>query len=186
MEAKIDMVGIITNKFDDMLKFYKDILRFRVKMQMENYVEFEKVLPANFSPSSDTDRFDAVKHYFSRGGVISFSSNGSDWPVLLYPNKRQVEKKEKIIVGVNEFQTEEGEEAELLRIDEGIRAKQIERLKSVRQSRNSSDVSKALETLKRAASANDNVVPSILTAVERYATVGEISDTLRTVWGEFA
>ncbi|MBI2619888.1 MAG: methylmalonyl-CoA mutase, partial [Ignavibacteriales bacterium] len=103
-----------------------------------------------------------------------------------YEYQKAIEEKEKIIVGVNEFQTEEEAPATILRIDESIRTKQMERLRSVRQSRDSAAVSRALNELARAAETNENVIPSILAAVEGYATVGEISDTLRKVWGEYA
>jgi methylmalonyl-CoA mutase N-terminal domain/subunit len=102
-----------------------------------------------------------------------------------YKYQMAIEKKEKIIVGVNEFQVEEQAQPEILRIDESIRQKQIERLKSVKQKRDGKLVRSVLEQLTSVAKSGRNVVPSILSAVEAYATVGEISDALRSVWGEY-
>ena len=58
-----------------------------------NYTEFEKILGADFSPKNDVERFDAVKHYFAMGGVISLAPNANDWPTIRYPNKRQLQRK---------------------------------------------------------------------------------------------
>lgn len=102
-----------------------------------------------------------------------------------YRYQMAIEKKEKIIVGVNEFQIEEHEQHEILRIDESIRARQIERLRDIRQRRNNEAVQRTLKELKSAARSTQNILPLILAAVESYASVGEISDALREVWGEY-
>jgi methylmalonyl-CoA mutase N-terminal domain/subunit len=102
-----------------------------------------------------------------------------------YRYQMAIEKKEKIVVGVNEFQSEEDETPEILRIDEGIRAKQVMRLAEVKQRRKNDDVSRCLERLRQVASTDENVVPYILAAVQSYASIGEISDALRSVWGEY-
>ncbi len=102
-----------------------------------------------------------------------------------YRYQMAIEKKEKIIVGVNEFQIAEEGETEILRIDENIRTSQMRRLRDVKNRRDSTAVKKALDDLRVAAAATENLVPKILAAVEAYATVGEISDTLRGVWGEY-
>lgn len=77
------------------------------------------------------------------------------------------------------------EEPEILHIDESIRAKQIQRLNSVRARRNREGMERRLEQLKRSARTDENLLPPILACVESYATVGEISDALRSVWGEY-
>ena len=102
-----------------------------------------------------------------------------------YRYQVEIEKKEKIIVGVNEYQVKEEVEPELLRIDEGIRMKQVERLQSVRQQRNTQEVENKLGTLAETAKNGGNLIPHMLACVESYATVGEISDTLRRIWGEY-
>ena len=73
---------------------------------------------------------------------------------------------------------------ELLQVDDSLRVKQIERLNSVRSSRNQEKTDAALAAIAEAAEGDANLMPHILAAVEAYATVGEISDALRDVWGE--
>ncbi|MGH2568734.1 MAG: acyl-CoA mutase large subunit family protein [Bacteroidota bacterium] len=96
-----------------------------------------------------------------------------------------IEKKEKVIVGVNQFQAGEEPQEELLHIDESMRVKQIARLQEVKRQRDNSKVKERLDTVSRVASTNDNLLTHILNAVESYATVGEIADALRNVWGEY-
>ncbi len=102
-----------------------------------------------------------------------------------YKYQQAIDTKEKIIVGVNEFFSEETTPPELLRVDDSLRNEQVARLQSVRQKRNNDLVRTFLNEIKKAAQTNDNLVPHILSAVEAYASVGEISNTLREVWGEF-
>ncbi len=102
-----------------------------------------------------------------------------------YNYQLAIESKEKVIVGVNDFIANEEAEVEILRVDELVRKKQIERLQKVRATRNSDEVKKALVELSRAASTEENLIPHIFICVEAYASVGEISDALREVWGEY-
>jgi methylmalonyl-CoA mutase N-terminal domain/subunit len=102
-----------------------------------------------------------------------------------YKYQMAIEKKEKIVVGVKEYEVEGEEPPEILRIDESIRAKQIQRLNSTRARRDRKAVERALEELRKAARTDENLLPRILVCVESYATAGEISDALRSVWGEY-
>lgn len=102
-----------------------------------------------------------------------------------YKYQVAIENKEKIIVGVNDFLIEEEVQPEILRIDEHIRSKQCERLAAVKRQRDNKSVTENLQQLKKTASTSENLLPHILRAVESYATVGEISDALRSVWGEY-
>ena len=99
--------------------------------------------------------------------------------------QRGIEKKEKIVVGVNHFIAEEERSIPTLRIDEEIERSQIARLKALRAHRDSTRVQSALADLQRRAATTDNLLPAILAAVEAYATVGEISDALRRLFGEY-
>jgi methylmalonyl-CoA mutase N-terminal domain/subunit len=102
-----------------------------------------------------------------------------------YKYQIAIERKEKIIVGVNEF-VSSGENIPLtLHIDEGVRERQIQRLRAVKASRDQQRVEKALEQLQAIARTDRNIVPHLLDTVESYATIGEISDALRNVWGEY-
>ncbi len=102
-----------------------------------------------------------------------------------YEYQMAIEKKDKVIVGVNEFQSEEQLHEDLLHIDESLRKKQIERLQEMKKKRDHNRVRERVEQISKAATSKENVLPYILSAVEAYATVGEISDALRNVWGEY-
>ena len=102
-----------------------------------------------------------------------------------YEYQKAIERKEKIIVGVNDFITEEKPFGDTLKIDESIRAKQIARLNSIKKNRDGDEVTKRLGELKRTATTSENLMPHILNCVENYCTLGEIADTLRSVWGEY-
>ena len=101
-----------------------------------------------------------------------------------YRYQQAIEKKEKIIVGVNEFTDYAEEEVQLLEVDQNTRTKQVERLEATKRRRNTGMVLKTLGELEKQAKGSGNTVPHILVAVEQYATVGEISDVFRRSWGE--
>jgi len=99
--------------------------------------------------------------------------------------QRAVEKKEQIVVGVNDFVAEQERAIPTLRIDAEIERSQIARLNALRARRDSACVQSALAELQRRAATSENLLPAILAAVEAYATVGEISDALRRLFGEY-
>jgi len=101
-----------------------------------------------------------------------------------YRYQMAVDRKEKIIVGVNDYTGEE-KPIEVLQIDESVRARQTERLKKVREDRSTGQVQQRLIALAKAAEGTDNLMPHIYEAVKAYATVGEICDTLREVFGTY-
>jgi methylmalonyl-CoA mutase N-terminal domain/subunit len=102
-----------------------------------------------------------------------------------YDFQRAVESKEQIVVGVNDFIAEEERTIPTLRVDAEIERTQIARLNALRAKRDSARVKSALAELQRRAATTENLLPAILSAVESYATVGEISDALRRVFGEY-
>jgi methylmalonyl-CoA mutase, N-terminal domain len=102
-----------------------------------------------------------------------------------YEFQRAVESKEQIVVGVNDFIAEEERGIPTLRIDAEIERSQIARLNALRARRDSTRAIAALAELARCATTTENFLPAILAAVEAYATVGEISDALRRVFGEY-
>jgi methylmalonyl-CoA mutase N-terminal domain/subunit len=100
--------------------------------------------------------------------------------------QRRVESGEQPVVGVNRFTSEESASVPLLRIDPALERKQVERLAALRARRNQSTATEALDRVKQAARSDDNLMPHIVRAVEVYATLGEISDTLRAAFGEYS
>ncbi|MCH8012662.1 MAG: methylmalonyl-CoA mutase [Candidatus Marinimicrobia bacterium] len=102
-----------------------------------------------------------------------------------YEHQKKIDKKEQIIVGVNRFTSSESVLSETQQIDEDAVKKQMKRLKSFKEKRDNNGVKSAINDLNKAARDNLNLIPSILYAVKNRATLGEISDTLREVFGEY-
>ena len=122
------------------------------------------------------------------GGMLRAIETGfvqSEIQKVAFEFQRAVEKKEQIVVGVNDFIGEQARQIPTLRIDREIERSQIARLKALRARRDSARVESALAELARRAATSENLLPAILAAVEAYSTVGEISDALRRQFGEY-
>ncbi len=102
-----------------------------------------------------------------------------------YRFQREIEAGDRIVVGVNAFRSEEVEPIPTLRIDETVARSQVERLRAVKSERNAARVAEALAGVERVARDGANLVPPVLEAVKAYATLGEISDVLRKVFGVY-
>jgi methylmalonyl-CoA mutase N-terminal domain/subunit len=100
-----------------------------------------------------------------------------------YQYQLEIERKERIIVGLNGF-TQDSPPVPVMRVDPKIEAEQVERVRTLRAQRDAPAHGAALERIERAARGNDNLMPLVLDAVKAHATVGEISDVLRGVYGE--
>ena len=137
-----------------------------------------------------------ASHYLTRidkmGGMVRAIEAGyvqGEIQKAAYEFQQAVEKKEQIVVGLNDFVgSTEGNDARItpiLRIDAQIERSQIARLGALRAKRDALRAKSALAELQRRAATTENLLPAILAAVEAYATVGEISDALRRVFGEY-
>jgi methylmalonyl-CoA mutase N-terminal domain/subunit len=102
-----------------------------------------------------------------------------------YLYQRGIESGQRVVVGVNRFQTEEEPVVATFQLDPALEKSQIESLREVRAGRSQSAVAETLAALERAARGSDNLMPPIMDAADVYATVGEISDCLRGVFGEY-
>ena len=102
-----------------------------------------------------------------------------------YEYQQAVERGDAVVVGVNRFKQEENEAPRVFRLDPELESQQIARLRELRASRSASVVDARLNALQQAARSTDNLMPRILECAEAYATVGEISDRLRAVFGEY-
>jgi methylmalonyl-CoA mutase N-terminal domain/subunit len=102
-----------------------------------------------------------------------------------YQYQREIERGERVVVGLNRFQVQEEKPKNLLRVDPALRLSQIEKLKKMKSRRDQRIVTEALSALKETAEGKDNLMEPILRAVKTYATLGEICDTLRQVFGEY-
>jgi methylmalonyl-CoA mutase N-terminal domain/subunit len=133
-----------------------------------------------------------AREYLSKidamGGMLRAIESGfvqGEIQKAAYEYQRAVEKKDQIVVGVNDFIAEEERTIPTLRIDAEIERSQIARLQALRAKRDPARTKSALAELQRRASTTENLLPAILAAVEAYATVGEISDALRRLFGEY-
>jgi methylmalonyl-CoA mutase N-terminal domain/subunit len=102
-----------------------------------------------------------------------------------YAYQRAVDERRAIVVGVNDFATEEMQAVPIQRIDEALERRQVERLRALRERRDAAVQQTALRGVEDAARSGENLMPRIMAAVEAYATVGEIADVLRGVFGEY-
>ena len=132
-------------------------------------------------PHRTLDRIDAA------GGTLTAIETGliqREIQESAYRAQQEIDRGERIVVGVNQFGTAQTSGIEVLRIDPDIERRQIERVRRVRASRDSGEWQAALGAVAQAARDGSNLVPPIVRAVEARATIGEVSDTLRGVFGE--
>ncbi|MBO8160028.1 MAG: methylmalonyl-CoA mutase family protein [Thermosipho sp. (in: Bacteria)] len=133
---------------------------------------------------------DYIEKIDAMGGMIKAIENGfvqKEIHESAYKMQIAVEKGEEIIVGINKFQVEEElNKSEVLKVDPALEEKQKIKLKKLREKRDNEKVQKALKNVMKAASSDENIMPYILEAVKTYATVGEISNVLREVFGEYS
>jgi methylmalonyl-CoA mutase N-terminal domain/subunit len=102
-----------------------------------------------------------------------------------YEYQRQIEHGEKIIVGVNKFQTDEKNTIPVFKIEETVQTHQTEKIKALKSKRDNDKVAASLQALHAYAVSGQNLMPVVLEAVENYCTLGEIADELRKVFGEY-
>jgi methylmalonyl-CoA mutase N-terminal domain/subunit len=128
------------------------------------------------------DKIDAL------GGMVAAIERGFPQREIAeasYRYQLEVDRKDKIIVGVNDYVAEEEPPLEILQIDESVARKQTEQLKQLRRQRDNRKVTQTLKDLEAAARGQQNTMPCILECVRAYATLGEISDALRNVFGTY-
>jgi methylmalonyl-CoA mutase, N-terminal domain len=136
----------------------------------------------------ETRALEYLKKIDAMGGMLRAIETGyvqREIQEAAYRYQRAIETEDSIVVGVNRFQIEEEKPIITLRIDPALEQAQVERLRALRLRRNGEAVENALNKLEDAARSSENLVPRILESVEVLATVGEISNRLRTVWGEY-
>jgi methylmalonyl-CoA mutase, N-terminal domain len=129
-----------------------------------------------------------LKKIVAMGGMIKAIEAGfvqSEIQRAAYDFQRALEKKEQIVVGVNDFVAQDERHIPTLHIDAEIEGAQVARVQALRAKRDAAKTKAALAELERCARTAENLLPAILAAVEAYATVGEISDALRRVYGEY-
>lgn len=172
----------------------------RLALRTQQVIAYESGVTAAVDPFSGSEYIEALtdqleaeaKQYIERidnlGGAIPAIERGyiqGEIQNASYSYQRSVEKNETIVVGVNRFTSEEENKVPVFRIDPVVEKRQVERLREVRGSRSQEVWENKLAGLKQAAISGENLMPHIVAAAGAYATVGEISDTLRSVFGEY-
>ncbi len=188
-----------TNGYDEALSLPTEAAA-KIALRTQQVIAFESGVTDTVDPLAGsyfietlTDEVEAAATIYLdkievMGGSVNAIENGyiqQEIANASYQYQKEIESGERIIVGVNKFpQKEEGLE-DVFRVDESIRTIQIEKLEKLKTNRNNTAVENALLRLKDAASGNKNLMPFILLAVEEYATLGEIANCLREVFGEY-
>jgi len=138
------------------------------------------------------DMYNGAREYFETidrmGGMVAAIEAGYPQREIAesaYRFQQAVERKEKVIVGVNDYVAEDDRPMPILYIDEQVAERQLARLEGLRRTRDADRVARALDALREAAAGSANTMYPILDAVRAYATVGEMCDALREVWGEY-
>jgi len=154
---------------------------------------FVDPLGGSYAVEALTDRleqeaFAYIRRIDEMGGIIRAIELGfpqREIAEAAYRYQQQLDQGEKIMVGVNKYQTEEGPPLELLRIGNDVERNQAQRVRERKQARDQTAVRAALEDVRRAAVSDVNLMPPIIAAVQRECTVGEISDVFRDVFGVY-
>lgn len=137
----------------------------------------------------ERDAMEYIRKIDEMGGMMAAVENGFPQAEIAnsaYHFQRQLESKEKVMVGVNKYQLkEEKRRMDTLYIDRTVETRQIQKLVDLRKKRNATEVTAALEVVRQDAAAGKNMCPSILEAVKKYATLQEVCDTLRSVYGVY-
>jgi methylmalonyl-CoA mutase, N-terminal domain len=156
--------------------FYVESLTNEIEQRAEEYM----ATIAGFDASSKNEggKYGMLRA-IERGYVQREIQNAA------YAYQRAVDAKEAIVVGVNEFASEQEVAVPIQRIDEALEGRQVERIRALRLRRDAGIHTAALRRVEDAARGGENLMPRILLAVESYATVGEIADVLRKVFGEY-
>ncbi|MFZ2089704.1 MAG: methylmalonyl-CoA mutase family protein [Desulfobaccales bacterium] len=189
-----------TNSFDEALALPSE-LAVQVALKTQQVIAYETAVSDTVDPLAGayyleylTDRIEAkAQDYIDQidkmGGAVAAIEKGFIQKEIgdsAYRYQREIEKNERIVVGLNKFQVkEEGKPKDLLKVDPQVGDKQVARLKELKNARDNGAVQQALAELKSAAEGTGKLMPPILKAVTALATLGEICDTLRSVWGEY-
>jgi methylmalonyl-CoA mutase N-terminal domain/subunit len=189
-----------TNSFDEALALPSE-LAVQVALKTQQVIAYETAVADTVDPLAGsyyveylTDQIEArAQDYIDQidrmGGAVAAIEKGFIQKEIgdsAYRYQREIEKNERIVVGLNKFQVKGEEKPKgLLKVDPIVGDKQVARLKELKSTRDNAAVEQALAELKTAAQGTDNLMPPILKAVKCLGTLGEICNTLRAVWGEY-
>ena len=188
-----------TNSFDEALALPTEEAA-RIALRTQQIVAYESGVPQTIDPVAGsyylealTNEIESRAHGYlekveAMGGMLRAIERGyvqQEIQNAAYEFQQAVDRLEAVMVGVNRFTREDEESVPLFRVDEALEPKQIERVRALRARRDRAVWERALHAVEDAARSGENLMPRIVAAVEAYATVGEISDALRRVFGEY-
>lgn len=188
-----------TNGYDEALGLPTEEAA-RIALRTQQIIAFETGVADTADPLAGSYFVEALTHDLekaawetmelidSKGGSVTAIEEGyiqNEIARSAYDYQRSIETGEKCIVGLNRFKESEEGKIPVLRIDDHIRITQSERLRSLRQRRDPKVCAQALSSLSSKASAGENIMPAVIDAVESHCTLGEISDELRKIYGEY-
>jgi len=188
-----------TNSYDEALSLPTEQAA-GIALRTQQIVAFESGVPNTIDPlagsyfiESLTDEIekratDYLQKIDSLGGMLKAIERGfvqQEIQNAAYEQQKSIESGEATVVGVNRFMQERQVQVPIQHIDESLERKQVERLRVLRAKRSQSAWKNSIEMIRNAARLDENLMPRIVDAVEAYATVGEISDAMRTVFGEY-
>ncbi len=188
-----------TNGYDEALSLPTEEAA-AIALRTQQIVAFESGAPDTVDPLAgsyfiesltsevETAARKLVEKIDAMGGSVAAIEQGfiqDEIAKSAYEYQRQIENGEKIIVGVNKFQTEASNSIPVFKVDENVQTVQVEKLKALRSKRDNSKVAASLQSLHQKAVSGQNLMPAVVEAVENYCTLGEIADELRKVFGEY-
>jgi methylmalonyl-CoA mutase N-terminal domain/subunit len=187
-----------TNGYDEALSLPTEAAA-RIALRTQQIVGYESGIADTVDPLAgsyyvealtnevESKAWELINRIDAMGGAVSAIEQGfvqDEIARSAYQYQKDIENGKKVIVGVNKFVVPEEVAPELFRVDDSIRQLQTEKLQLLRSKRDNNLVITLLERLEKAAHTTENLMPIVVEAVENYCTLGEISDTLRKVWGE--
>ena len=188
-----------TNSFDEALALPTEASA-RIALRTQQVIAFESGAPQTVDPLAGSYYIESLTDEIEKravayldkieamGGMLKAIERGyvqQEIQNAAYQFQQAVDREQAIVVGVNRFQTEHEHGVPIQRIDPALEPKQVERLRSLRAKRNPEPWQAALRAVEDTARTGENLMPRILAAVEANATVGEISDAMRRVYGEY-
>ncbi|HUI84787.1 MAG TPA: methylmalonyl-CoA mutase family protein [Candidatus Binatia bacterium] len=188
-----------TNSFDEALALPTE-QSARVALRTQQIVAYESGVAQTIDPLAgsyyveyltnqiETHAFGYLARIEAMGGMLKAIERGfvqQEIQNAAYECQRTVDRREALVVGVNSFQLDEEKPIPLQRIDDSLERKQVERVRALRAKRDAARWQAALKRVEETARGAGNLMPMIVEAVEAHATVGEISDAMRNVYGEY-
>jgi methylmalonyl-CoA mutase, N-terminal domain len=188
-----------TNSFDEALGLPTEDAA-RIALRTQQIIGYETGAPNTIDPLAGSYYIESLTNEIEQraalylekidamGGTLRAIERGyvqQEIQNAAYEFQQGVDRQENVVVGVNRFHTDEKNAIPIQRIDEALEARQVERVRALRQRRDKAAWEAAIRGVEEAARGGQNLMPHIIHAVESYCTVGEISDALRRIFGEY-